>query len=408
MCLVNYLTHEQNNVNLIGKVKSTLHVRKDILNSLIIFKLTTNKLNPIGFANGDGGTGRGATMARELIFGKFPTVDVPVTVEARLDTNDKCIEDAVKAFIQCGAGFKNSTASNDPRIREKKWKSANIVMRPMLGAYAMLRLLQGPGFYPKPCGTLRYAHGGFYDEQSCVEEMIDGVRTAVITQHLNLDDLPLFAKLAIDTFHAHNLHLILSSKKTIANSELLFYSEVSSTLKAGGLQEGVEKDDAGNMWTGDFHHELTDMALAHLPIKSAIGSKCAEGGFLHLADNPTGDSSSDIIDFQHGNNVMSSTVHCADKNRNLFTYEELPGGTADGKTTGPLKGAKFLSPVGIIFGMASAFEKVNPGEKYFFDEVRRLTLDYVLKTPKEERDTEVMLHQIAEKTENLIGVQVST
>ncbi len=359
------------------------------------------KLKPIGFANGDGGTGRGAKLVREIIFGEFQTMDVPLTVEARLDTDDKCIAEAVKIFRLCGAGFKNSTASNDPRIKEKKWKSANIAMRPLAGAFGLLRMLQGPGKYPNLCGTLRYAHGGFYDEVSCVVEKKNGRRVATITQNMDLDDLYPFAKLGIKVAKGFDLHLILSSKSTIANSELLFRMEIEQVWGAAGLIAGEAKTKDGKIWTGDFHHELTDIAIASLPIVTAEGTPYANGKFLHVADNPTGDTGSDTVDLQHGNHVMGSRVYCIDENGEEFTYEELPGGTADGKTTGPLKGSQFLSPVGIIYGMTAAFEKVNPQKKPFFDKVRKLTLDYVLNTSKNERDTEVMINKIAEETSEL-------
>lgn len=363
-----------------------------------------SNLKPIGFANGDGGTGRGATMVRETIFKDFPTIDVLVTVQTRLGTNDQCIHDAVDAFLKCGAGFKNSTASNDPRITEAGMKSANILMRPLAGAYALLRLLQGPGRYPNMCGTLRYAHGGFYDEQSCFVDTIKGVRTAIISQHMNLDDLKPFAELAARIQKQHDLHLILSSKKTIAESELLFFKEITNTWKELGLVAGKKKDENGNIWTGHYHHELTDIALADLPIVTADGSECSNGRFLHVADNPNGDTSSDIIDLQHGNHAMGSTVYCM-QNGKIFTYEELPGGTADGKTTGPLKGNKFLSPVGIILGMCSAFEQVNPNHKMFFTAVKNEMWNYLNNTAKEDRDTEVMIPLIAEKTRHLIAIE---
>lgn len=360
------------------------------------------KLNPIGFANGDGGTGRVAAMARELIFGNFPTVDVPLTVESRLDTRDLCIETAVKVFQQCGAGFKNSTASNDKRIIAAGMKSANIIMRPMSGAFALLRMLQGPGRYENICGALRYAYGGIYDEQSCVVKTINNRRVAVITQHLDLDGLVPFTQLAIEQAKNHGLHLMLSSKKTIAESELLFYTEIKKVLDKAGFVEGEAETKDGKIWTGDWHHELTDIAIASLPVELADGlSHYAKGNFLHIADNANGDTASDVIDLQHGNRVMGSQVHCVDADGNLFTYEELPGGTADKMATGSLNGNNFLNPVGINFALCASFEKVNPEHKPFFNEVRRLSLDYVLNVPTEQQDTEVMLNQIAETVHSM-------
>jgi hypothetical protein len=343
-------------------------------------------LQPIAVANGDGGTGRVAPMILESVFSPFPFVDVPLTVAERIKTNDACIEDAVRAFLQCGAGFKNSTASDHPDIKRLGMKSANIVMRPMTGAFAMLRLLQGPGRYVKACGTLRYAHGSFYDEVSCTEEMIDGRRTAVITQHLDLQDLQPFAMLAMEIAQQHGLDLLLSSKSTIATSELWFRRMIEEVWKGQGLT-----------WT----HKLTDIAIAELPVQTALGGS-GKGGFLHVADNANGDTSSDVIDHQHGNFVMGSTVFCLSQDGRRFSYEELPGGTAHRMEFGPLIGDTFLNPTAIMFALTNAFQQVNPDQNLFFEQVRYLTIQYLNETPKQDRDTEEMIKFVAEGSQALL------
>ncbi len=358
------------------------------------------ELKPIAFLNGDGGVARGAQMVREIIFKSFPTVDVPMSVAARLETNDDCITSAVAALRKCGAGFKNSTASNDPLIKAKGWKSANIAMRPLANAFAMLRFLQGPGRYQNPCGVLRFASGGFYEELSA-DVQSGNEKNLIITQRMNLTKLEEFARLAYKIAQEKGLHLVLASKSTIAKSELTFRETIENVWRELGLTEITAKD----LWSDDtWHHELTDIALASLPIQNGDGeSVYAKGGFLMVCDNPNGDTASDIVDIQHGNRVMGSTVYCM-SDEGWFTYEELPGGTADGKTVGPLYGDKFLNPAGIIFAMCSAFEQVNPEQKDFFGFVRAATLDYLNDTDSAERDTERMIQYVAERSEYLIEV----
>jgi hypothetical protein len=329
-------------------------------------------------------------MVLDQIFGKFPAIKVPVTVEARLDTNDGCIAQAMDAFVQCGAGFKNSTASNDKRMQEKGWKSANIVMRPLANAHAMVRLLQAKGRYDDLCGVIRLGTGGFYEEISCaVVETSNGPMLRV-TEDTDVVKLGRYAELAADVAKARGWHLILASKRTISRSEQFFHDTVAGVFKRRGLVEGEERT-----WTGDWHAELSDMALARLSIVNGDGRSInARGKFLLVADNEVGDTASDIVDLQAGGHAMSSTIY-GWRNDKPFSYEELPGGTADGKTTGPLKGDRFLSPVGIILGLASAFESVNPDQGAFFEAVRRETLTYMSNTPAAERDTERMIARIA-------------
>ncbi|MCX6755460.1 MAG: isocitrate/isopropylmalate family dehydrogenase [Candidatus Nomurabacteria bacterium] len=361
------------------------------------------EFKPIAFINADGGTGRAAKIVRETIFEEFPTVDIPMTVEERIRTNDNCIKEAVEALRKCGTGFKNSTASDHPKIKELGWKSANILMRPEVGAFGILRILQGPGRYKDICGVLRYAYGGFYDEKSCDIQIIKGRRVAVSTQHMDLDGLRPFAILANEIAKRQNLHIILSSKSTIAETQRLFRTEIEKVWEEFGLTRGEAYNKKGEIWTGNFHHELSDVLLAGLPIVTADGTPFANGKFLHVADNEVGDISTDIIDWQHGNRVMGSRVYCENPDGSQFIYEELPGGTADKMTTGEMIGDNFLNPIGIIFAMAASFEKVNPEQSEFFNEVRKYALNYIKIVPKKaERDTEKMINMIREKTCHLI------
>lgn len=361
-------------------------------------------LKSICLANGDGGTGRGATLARETIFRLFPTEDVSVYVTARLDTGDTCIDQALAAFRRCGAGFKNSTASDDPRIKARGMKSANIVLRPRAGAYALLRLLQATSEYPHMSGILRFACGGFYDERDfqVVQTQHGGPRVGRIIQEVNISAMTAYAKLALRLREERALRLILASKSTIARSEEFFRKEVESVWMAAGLTPGVTRDKGGNIWTNDYHHELTDVALASIPMNARSGTPWTHAPFLGCFDNPNGDSASDILEFQCGARVMGSQVCCQNPDGSEFSYEELPGGTADGKTHGSLRGNNFLDPTSIIFALCSAYERVNPEQKAFFDAVRRETLAYCNNTPKGDRDTEALMDAVGSATESLL------
>ena len=360
-----------------------------------------NTLKPFVFINGDGGTGRGAEMVRRIIFANLPTVDVPLHVDARLQTKDQCIADAVEALKLHGSGFKNSTASNDSRIVAAGLKSANIAMRPMARAFCMLRMLQSSGKYSLGGGVARFAHGGFYDETSfqIIQKGVRGRRVAYTSQKMDVDALVPFAELASQIAEKHGFHIVLSSKSTIAESEFCFRQEIERVWKSLELEPGEAKNGA---WTGDYHHELTDVALAGL---ATPGTPFADGGMLMVCDNPNGDTASDIMDFIHGGRSMGSRVYCeTDKPGQWFSYEELPGGTADGKTTGPLRGKNFLFPLPIIFAMCSAAEKVNPDQKTFFDAVRRETVKYLEETPTEKRDTEAMIAQVADQSRDALRI----
>lgn len=339
----------------------------------------TTELQPIVFMNGDGGVGVVAPIVLEKIFPGFPTIDVPLTVEDRIRTNDDCINVAVQEVLNVGSGFKNSTASADPKIKNTGKKSANIILRPKLGAYGILRLLEYSIRYQKICGTLRYAHGGFYDEIHCQIKNFGGKEIAIIQQRMDISDLKDFAELAFQISQEKELELILSSKSTIATSEKLFRERVEVVWKELGV---------------DWKHKLTDIALAELPVETALnGSR--SGGFLHVADNVTGDNSSDIIDHQNGDFTMGSVVYCKKKNGKKFSYHELPGGTCDDYLKGTLPGRNFLNPAPIIFGLCNAFESVNPDQKSFFDQIKKTTIYYLKTTQFAERETLEMIDFIS-------------
>lgn len=346
-----------------------------------------NVKKPIVFMNGDSGTGMVAPKVLESIFSNYPTINVPLTVADRVNTNDACIARAVSEIQRVGVGFKNSTASKDPRIIQAGLGSANIKMRPMAGAYGILRLLQIAINYDNICGTLRYAHGGFYDEQSCVIKNIDDRETAVITTQFDLKDLTPFAELALEISKRFNLDLVLSSKNTIAKSETLFKERIEAIWNKADV-----------VWK----HKLTDIALAELPVKTALGGS-KKGNFLHVADNVNGDNSSDIIDHQNGGFVMGSDVHCI-KDGKKFTYFELPGGTADDYVTGDLPGRNFLNPSSIILGLCNAFQVVNPDDKPFFDVVKSSIADYLKEVQPEDRHTQEMIDYVAKTAQAAMSV----
>lgn len=340
-------------------------------------------LKPFAFCNGDESTRRGADMVRTIVFGDYPSIDADTGVEARLATNDECIREAAKAIRECGSGVKISTASNDPRIKEKGWKSANILLRPLCGAIGMYRMTMAPGGYKKPVAVFRYGSGDFYSEKSCTIEMIDGQETAVITQHMNVGDLTRFAEIAADKAKTFGLKMVLSSKWTISEGEKLIIDRVKPVLLKRGLVEGETRGE------GDFWMEITDVAAARLPLN--VGGD--EGGWMIITGNANGDTMADIADFQHGNNAMGSEVICRDG----FSYHELPGGTAPGRQFSDFKGDKFFSPVGTLVSFCGAIADLNPGERPYCDAVMAATVEYMNNTPKAERCTQTMLETVAKE-----------
>jgi len=326
------------------------------------------KIKPICFANGDETTGLVAKAVREILFPHIPMEEVDVSVESRLQTKDDCLRLAARAFRRCGSGLKISTASDDERIKELEMGSANIMLRPLSGAFGMLRMTMAEGKYHNPVAVLRYGHGGFYDEQSCEVIEIEGRKTAVITTHMDLDDIQLFAKLACDIAKKYGFPVIISSKWTIAKSEALFMNEFKYWL---------------DYYRREYKTELTDIAIARI-------AKDNIGGWIRVFDNPNGDTAADVADFVHGNNVMCSTVYCRDG----YTYEELPGGTAPDKLGTDLMGENFFNPLITIFGFANAIEAVNPEMADFCSKVRKASLLYLDEVSAAKRSTYEMLHYV--------------
>ncbi len=344
---------------------------------------TTSPLKPFAFCNGDESTRRGALMVREIVFSDFPSIDADTGVEARLESNDECIAQAAKAIRECGSGVKISTASNDPRIKELGWKSANILLRPLCGALGMYRMTMAPGGYKSPVAVFRYGSGDFYSEKSCDIQTIDGHETAVITQHMNVSDLPRFAELAAEKAKKFGLKMVLSSKWTISEGEKQIIDRVRPVLLEQGLVEGKNRGE------GDFWLEITDYAAARIPLN--VGGD--EGGWMIITGNANGDTMADIADFQHGNNAMGSEVICRDG----FSYHELPGGTAPGRKDSDFKGDKFFSPVGTLVAFCGAVSDLNPQAKGYCDAVMKATIEYIENTPKLERCTQTMLEFIAKQ-----------
>ena len=347
--------------------------------------MSKNLLNPWVYIAGDQAVGQAADMAVNTIFKHYPRVDCPMTVEERIRTNDACIQVAVDSLMEYGGGVKISTASGHEEIQKLGWDSANIVMRPMVGAYAILRFLFADGFYKKPCGVLRYPHGGIYDEKS-FRTVIDeetGEIFGIVTQHINLSRLDSFAEIACQVAKQKGLQLILSSKFTICESEKEFKESIEKVLHKNGL---VEKKD--------YINKLTDVAIADLPNSDT-------GGFLLICNNQDGDTASDVIDFRHGTRSMGSQVFCL-KDGNYFSYEELPGGTAPDKFGTDLKGANFINPMAIIQAITSEIERLNPGEKAYMDSVMESARKYLDQTVPEYRSTSEMI-QFIESSVQQVG-----
>lgn len=343
----------------------------------------SDSYKPYAFCNGDDSTRRGALMVRDIVFPDFPYVEADTGVEARLATNDECIAEAARAIRECGSGVKISTASNDPRIKEKGWKSANIVLRPLCGAMGMYRMTMAPGGYKSPVAVFRYGSGDFYSEKECRIETIDGLKTAVIRQEMVIEDMRAFAEMAAKKAREHNLKMVLSSKWTISEGEKLIIDGVRPVLLEQGFEEGQNRGE------GDFWLEITDYAAARIPLN--VGGD--EGGWMIITGNANGDTMADIADFQHGNNAMGSEVVCRDG----FSYHELPGGTAPGRKDSDFKGEKFFSPVGTLVAFCGAIGDLNPSARPYCDAVMAATIEYMKSTPDLERCTQTMLEFVAEQ-----------
>lgn len=339
-------------------------------------------LKPYAFCNGDESTRRAALMVKDIVFPDFPSKDVDTGVEARIATNDECIGLAAEAIRECGSGVKISTASNHDKIKEKGWKSANILLRPLAGAIGMFRMTMAPGRFKSPVAVLRYGSGDFYSETNCEVKQINGLETAVITQEMVVEDLYPFAKIAAEKAKKLGLKVVVSSKWTIAKGEQFLSERVSQVLDEAGLKKG------GYRGQGDYWLELSDIAAARIPIN--VGGD--EGGWMIITGNANGDTMADIADFQHGGNAMGSEVIC----REGFSFYELPGGTAPDLLDKEWKGDTFFSPVGTLVSFCGAISDINPQAKGYCDAVMKAMSVYLQETPKEERCTQGMLEYIAD------------
>ncbi len=333
------------------------------------------KIKPIVFANGDETTGLVANLVREMLFNHIPTVDVDLSVKARLETKDACIQNAAEAFQLHGAGVKISTASDDERIKSLKMGSVNIKLRPLTRAFAMLRATKGPGNYVKPVAVLRYAYGGFYDEVSCEIDQSSDSSIARVTSVMNLDAMEDYAKLIYDIQQKYDYPVIISSKWTIAESEALFHKVMTSWL---------------SHYKAQYSCELTDVAIARIATDR-------KGGWIRAFDNVNGDTAADVADFVHGNHVMSSTVYCSDGKNGFFSYEELPGGTAPDLMDKELSGKHFFNPLITVFAFSNAIMSINPDLSEYCKKIREVSLIYLDETNEGKRDTNDMLKFIAKK-----------
>ncbi len=327
-----------------------------------------SSLKPIVFINGD----QTAAVVADLVAGifvPFPIIRAPCDIPVRLRTSDGCVTDISSALKRYGAGVKISTATDDARIARAHLGSANIKLRGQMGVVGILRLIERPQGYEKPCAIFRYGSGGFYDERSCDVSMKNGVEYATVSSHINLTDLSEFARMAMAIAKMHGLDIHVSSKWTIAKSEKIFADRITAVFDGAGFP---------------YVKDLTDVGLA----KVATDRK---GGWLWLFDNPNGDSASDVVDWIDGTRSMTSTLMC----RGGVQYEEMPGGTAPDKLGTDLKGRNFFNPVGIIGCFARAILAVNPREKPWMDRLLACTEAYLMRTPPQDRSTYDMIVELA-------------
>lgn len=327
-------------------------------------------MNPIVFANGDDTAGLVAQEVATQVFKEFPIEEIPCSVEARLESQDTCIDRFVNALHHRGAGVKISTASNDRRIISAGMGSANIRLREKAGAVAMLRMIARPEWYKAPCAVLRYGSGGFYNETCCkLTESSDGVESAKVTTQMNLTDLVTFAEMAIRLSMEHGFRIRVSSKWTISASEKLFMDRICSVFDDRHVE---------------YERVLTDVALARIATER-------DGGWLWLFDNPNGDSAADIADWVDGSRSMGSQVYC----RRGFSYEELSGGTAPDKMDTDLSGENFFNPVGIINAFSGSILSVNLEARNRIRRINESVRDYFSQTTVSDRSTYEMISAIA-------------
>ncbi len=328
-----------------------------------------DQLKPIVFVNGDQTAGEVAALVASRIFTQFPIINMPCTAEERLRTNDACITEIAAALKKYGAGVKISTGTDDARISNAGLGSANIKLREQMGVVGILRLIEAPRGYEKPCAIFRYGSGGFYDERTCAVVTEDGVEYAMVTSRINITNLAEFARMAMKIARAYKLEVHVSSKWTIAPSERIFADRITSVFDAAAFP---------------YRKDLTDVALAKVATDRI-------GGWLWLFDNPNGDSASDVVDWTDGTRSMSSTLMC----RGGVQYEEMPGGTAPDKFGTDLKGKNFFNPIGIIGCFTRAILAVNPDQKAWVERMQKCAEEYLAGTAPEALSTHDMIEQIA-------------
>jgi isocitrate dehydrogenase len=347
---------------------------------------------PVVFMNGDDSTRRGALMVKDILYSDFNFIDADTGVNARISSDDQCIAEAARLLAEHGAGIKISTASNDPRIVAKGWKSANIILRPLAGVVGMYRMTHGNGAYKKPVSVMRFGSGDFYAEQSCEPTVLDGHDTRIITQHLNVADLHPFAVAAAKRAKQFNMQMVISSKWTISEGETYLPNICEEEFSKAGLQAGEWRGQ------GDYYREIADMCAAYIPVNVTPAADCAmsydNGGWMVVCGNANGDTFADIADLQHGNNKMGSECIC----RNGSSYYELPGGTAPGRKDSDFKGNKFFSPMATLIAFAGAITTANPEAKSYCDAIFAKAEEYMDNTEQENRCTQTMLDWIAKET----------
>jgi isocitrate dehydrogenase len=327
------------------------------------------QLKPFAFINGDQTAGNVARMVARTVFRDYPMIAVDCSVCSRVFSNDACITDATKTLRKCGAGVKISTATDDANILKHGLGSANIHMRAQMGVVGILRLIEHPQGYEKPCAIFRYGSGGFYHEQTCEVVAEGGTEFAVVTSKINLSNLKLFAQYAIKISREYGLKIHVSSKWTISHSERLFVDRICAVLDVEDV---------------DYYRDLTDVGLAKVATDRV-------GGWLWLFDNPNGDSASDIVDWTDGSRSMTSTLYC----ERGIKYEEMPGGTAPDKEGTNLRGENFFNPVGIIGCFTRAILAVNPHLSLEMGNIHQKVDEYLEDTPAANWSTVALIEAVA-------------
>lgn len=343
------------------------------------------ELKPITFIHGDETAELVAKMVREWIFGKYPMHDIDAGAKNRLATKDACIDEAVKVLEEDGAGVKISTASNNPDIKAAGMKSFNIVFRPKVNAYATVRKTQAKGNYKNPVCVVRSLKGDFYEEIKGSLEL-DENGMGSVKQNVDFSNLSDMARLAKRVADENDMSLIFSSKWTIAASEEQLMRGVTKVWEEMGLKE-IDQNKPFSDKRKEYKKVLTDLSTADIAVDR-------EGGWLRVFGNAGGDTASDVADAIHGGYTMGSAVYCK-KGEKEFVFEELALGTAPALEETDLKGKNFYNPLAIILAFAAMIEQNNPGEKKALDVIRSAAVEYIEKTPKEQRGTQDMVDYVA-------------